>query len=202
MEARCAVPYNRVRILRNYREKKMPNDANRAEPRVQLREGPLARLLGGEVQPYDYPHLHQIRAGDWRISYAVERNRLAILVLEVLSADGQSDQARAHNLPVYSAKVRLLDGPNASPGRDLAPSGLRARDTIRFLDVSDEPHSVPRRTDVLLRNLKLRQSVNQTAVLRPRILLRKPLPSTDLESPAVIDILEGRLVTPLHSPTQ
>ena len=52
---------------------------------------------GGEKRPLDYPHLYQIQAGDWRISYAVEHNRLAILVLEVLQSDGASSKDPAQD---------------------------------------------------------------------------------------------------------
>src|SRR5512147_1722768 len=88
---------------------------------------------GGENLPLDYPHLYQIQAGDWRISYAVEQNHLAILVLEVLNPDGSVRKDPASETLTRKMKVRLLDWPEGSPSRDLPPEELGKKVKIKLL---------------------------------------------------------------------
>src|SRR5512140_1576699 len=82
---------------------------------------PAVFRSGGENMPLDYPHLYQIQAGDWRISYAVEHNRLAILVLEVLGADGGSSKDPKRADLTKKMKVKLLDWPEGAGSTQLPP---------------------------------------------------------------------------------
>jgi hypothetical protein len=88
-----------------------------------------------------YPHLYQIQAGDWRISYAVEQNHLAILVLEVLNPDGTVRKDPERDTLTRKMKVKLLDWPEGSPSRDLPPEELGKRVKIKLLDLADELQS-------------------------------------------------------------
>lgn len=108
-----------------------------ADSRVRVLEALPVPRSGGEARPYDYPHLYQIQAGDWRISYAVEQNRLAILVLEVLNADGSVKKDPEHESLTRKMKVKLLDWPEGSPSRDLPPEDLGKKVKIKLLDLAD-----------------------------------------------------------------
>ncbi len=110
------------------------------ESRIKLdQSGESAAVRsGGEKRPLGYPHLYQIKAGDWRISYAVEHNRLAILVLEVLTPSGTAQKDPVRENLTKKLKVKLLDLPEelapveastAAPGRKLK---------IKYLDLSDD----------------------------------------------------------------
>ena len=105
---------------------------------IKLREPAPPERFGGENWPIDYPHLYQIQAGDWRISYAVERNHLAILVLEVLNPDGSVREDPARETLTRKMKVKLLDWPEGSPSRDLPPEDLGRKIRIKLLDLVDE----------------------------------------------------------------
>ncbi len=113
-------------------EKKVPGKG------VVLKETMPVLRSGGENLPFEYPHLYRIQAGDWRISYAVEHNRLAILVLEVLNADGTPRKDETADNLEHTMKVKLLDWPEGSPSRDLPPEELSKKFKIRFLDLADE----------------------------------------------------------------
>ena len=106
--------------------------------RVRFHTTQAPERLGGETRPYEYPHLYQIQAGDWRISYAVEQNRLAILVLEVLNSDGTVVQDPIHETLTRKMKVKLLDWPEGSPSRDLRPEDLGRKVKIRLMDLAEE----------------------------------------------------------------
>ncbi len=107
------------------------------DSRIKLREElPQAVRSGGMSRPFDYPHLYQIHAGDWRISYAVEHNRLAILVLEVLSQEGHALKDVAHEKLTKRMKIKLLDLPEQ--GRDMPPDEVGKRLKIKLLDMVDE----------------------------------------------------------------
>jgi hypothetical protein len=108
------------------------------DPRIKLHEMPETVRTGGEVLPYDYPHLYQIQAGEWRISYAVEHNHLAILVLEVLNPDGTVRADPARETLTRKMKVKLLDWPEGSPSRDLPPEDLGKKVKIKLLDLVDD----------------------------------------------------------------
>lgn len=105
---------------------------------IKLKETMPVLRSGGETLPFEYPHLYRIQAGDWRISYAVEHNRLAILVLEVLDADGTPRKDEAADNVEHTMKVKLLDWPEGSPSRDLPPEELSRKFKIKFLDLADE----------------------------------------------------------------
>lgn len=106
---------------------------------IKLQEATMPALRsGGETVPFEYPHLYRIQAGDWRISYAVEHNHLAILVLEVLNADGTPRKDDAADKMEHTMKVKLLDWPEGSPSRDLPPEELGRKFKIKFLDLADE----------------------------------------------------------------
>ncbi len=91
---------------------------------------------GGEHRPFEYPHLYQIHAGDWRISYAVEHNRLAILVLEVLSPEGEVLKDAAHEKLAKKIKIKLLDLPEQ--GKDMTPDEIGKRLRIKLLDMTKD----------------------------------------------------------------
>ncbi len=105
---------------------------------VKLKETMPVLRSGGENVPFEYPHLYRIQAGDWRISYAVEHNRLAILVLEVLNADGTPRKDEDAQDVEHTMKIKLLDWPEGSPSRDLPPEELGRKFKIKFLDLADE----------------------------------------------------------------
>ncbi len=114
---------------------------------IKLKETMPVLRSGGENLPFEYPHLYRIQAGDWRISYAVEHNRLAILVLEVLGADGAPRKDEEADKLEHTMKVKLLDWPEGSPSQDLPPEELGKKFKIKFLDLADElkpgtPHAV------------------------------------------------------------
>lgn len=107
------------------------------DSRVRVSEMPPVPRTGGETRPYEYPHLYQIQAGDWRISYAVEQNHLAILVLEVLNPDGTVKKDPEHETLTRKMKVKLLDWPEGSPSRDLPPEDLGKKVKIKLLDLAE-----------------------------------------------------------------
>ena len=111
-----------------------------AETHVKLAapELPAGIRSGGENLPLDYPHLYQIQAGDWRISYAVEHNRLAILVLEVLNPAGESPKDGAHEKMKRNMKIKLLDWPEGSGSRPVPPEVVKNKMKIKWLDLAEE----------------------------------------------------------------
>ncbi len=122
----------------------MPINLKTAEPHVKLAapQLPAGIRSGGENLPLDYPHLYQIQAGDWRISYAVEHNRLAILVLEVLNAAGESSKDAAREKLKRNMKVKLLDWPEGSGKREEVPAEVVANKMkIKWLPLEDETDS-------------------------------------------------------------
>ncbi len=118
----------------------MPINLKPAESHVKLAapELPADIRSGGENLPLDYPHLYQIQAGDWRISYAVEHNRLAILVLEVLNPDGISSKDTARDNLTRRMKIKLLDWPEGTGKRGLPPEVMTNKMKIKWLDLAEE----------------------------------------------------------------
>ena len=115
----------------------MPTKLMNTDSRIKLREElPQGLRSGGTSRPLEYPHLYQIHAGDWRISYAVENNRLAILVLEVLSPEGQVLKDVAHEKLTKKMKIKLLDLPEQ--GKDMSPDEVGKRLKIKLLDMTDD----------------------------------------------------------------
>ncbi len=116
----------------------MPLKLHETDTSVKLKEALPALRSGGENRPFEYPHLYRIQAGDWRISYAVEHNRLAILVLEVLTPEGTVRKDEKAETVKRKMKVKLLDWPEGSPSRDLPPEEVGKKLKIKFLDLADE----------------------------------------------------------------
>jgi mRNA-degrading endonuclease RelE of RelBE toxin-antitoxin system len=116
----------------------MPRKLRSADSSVKLKEDLPVLRSGGENRPFEYPHLYRIQAGDWRISYAVEHNRLAILVLEVLTPEGAVRKDATADTMQPKMKIKLLDWPEGSPSRDLPPEEVSKKLKIRFLDLADE----------------------------------------------------------------
>ncbi len=123
----------------------MQNIHKTSEPHVKLAlpQLPADIRAGGENVPLEYPHLYQIQAGDWRISYAVENNRLAILVLEVLGADGESSKDSAQATMNKKMKVKLLDWPEGSGSSQVPPEVISKKLKIKWLDLADEANESP-----------------------------------------------------------
>ncbi len=120
----------------------MPNTRTRtADSHVKLAapELPAGIRTGGENLPLEYPHLYQIQAGDWRISYAVENNRLAILVLEVLNPDGTSSKDVLSANMTRKMKIKLLDWPEGSGGGQVPAEVLSKKMKIKWLDMASDP---------------------------------------------------------------
>ncbi len=118
----------------------MPTKIRTADSRVKLAapELPAGVRSGGEAYPLDYPHLYQIQAGDWRISYAVEHDRLAILVLEVLHPDGTSSKDVVHDKMTRKMKVKLLDWPEGSGNGQVPAEEISKKMKIKWLDLGQE----------------------------------------------------------------
>ncbi len=115
----------------------------RTDSHVKLAAAQLPANIrsGGENLPLDYPHLYQIQAGDWRISYAVEHNRLAILVLEVLQPGGSSSKDPAREKLTRNMKVKLLDWPEGAGKEQLPPEVVSNKMKIKWLDLAEERES-------------------------------------------------------------
>ena len=179
--------------------------AREADSRIKVQEALPITRSGGETRPYEYPHLYQIQAGDWRISYAVEQNHLAILVLEVLNPDGTVRKDPARETLTRKMKVKLLDWPEGSPSRDLPAEDLGKRVKIRLLDLADELQidDAPRsRTGARIRL----EDAGTGSGRAPRITFRDEAPAVDGGSsggPAAAegDSTQGRKITPLDLPT-
>ncbi len=119
----------------------MPTKILNTETRVKVHDENQAMEAvrsGGEKRPFEYPHLYQIQAGDWRISYAVEHNRLAILVLEVLTPEGTVRKDPASQKLARKMKVKLLDWPEGEASHDIQPEELGKKLKIKLLDLVDD----------------------------------------------------------------
>ncbi len=99
---------------------------------IKLYELPKTTRSGGEQVPLNYPQLHQIRAGDWRISYAVEHNRLAILVLEILSPEDAARESVTQKI-----KVKLLELKEQTAGKKVTAQEVERRIKIKLSDITD-----------------------------------------------------------------
>ncbi len=142
----------------------------RTGSRIKLHDMPPETYTGGQNIPLEFPNMYRIQAGDWRISYAVEHNRLAILVLEVLTAEegAQEDTARQQMSRVM--KVRLLNSSEAKKNAESEVETQDAKPMIKILDAiedvietgsdSCEPVRAPR-----IRVLELTDDLTDTALL-------------------------------------
>lgn len=182
-----------------------------AESHVKLAEPelPAGVRSGGENLPLDYPHLYQIQAGDWRISYAVENNRLAILVLEVLNALGESSKDAARQQLTHKMKIKLLDWPEGSGKGEVPPEVMTNRMKIKWLDMADEHDGKDAEDAAGKPRIKFTSTTEGTAELKAgasksRITLLDSGEVVDDEgdgsAAAPIDEQERR-VTPLDEPT-
>jgi hypothetical protein len=181
----------------------MPATSNSTNARIRLPATRQPERGGGETRPYEYPHLYQIQAGDWRISYAVEKNRLAILVLEVLNSDGTVAEDPVHETLTRKMKVKLLDWPEGSPSRDVRPEDLGRKLKIRLLDLTDENSST--QSDDSARSSRIRLEGSVTKKRRPSVILDAPSqesrPAPDSTMAAGDAGKQSRKVTPVDSPS-
>lgn len=179
----------------------MSTKSSTSTTHVRLHTLEAPERLGGETRPYEYPHLYQIQAGDWRISYAVERNRLAILVLEVVNADGTVAPDPVRESLTRKMKVKLLDWPEGSPSRELRPDDIGRKVKIRLLDMAEERGPDP---SEVFRPARVRLGAKSP---RSRSLIRLDQPQAgaqaepeDADAANAVDSSE-RKVTPLDAPT-
>lgn len=112
----------------------MPAKTTNKESRIQLHDDlPQDVRSGGEGRPFEYPRLYRIKAGDWRISYAVEHNRLAILVLEVLHSEEPAKKDPAQEQIAQTMKIKLLELP-----AETTPAEMENKIRVKLLDPSDD----------------------------------------------------------------
>ncbi len=192
----------------------MPINLKPAESHVKLAapELPAGIRSGGENLPLDYPHLYQIQAGDWRISYAVEHNRLAILVLEVLNPDGTSSKDGAQEKLTRKMKIKLLDWPDGSERREVPPEVVTNKMKIKWLDLAEESDGgepddpQPRSRIKFLSTTEAQNELKRTAG-KSRITLLDSGEVVDDDPPGAGEADAGsiddqeRKVTPLDEPT-
>lgn len=160
---------------------------------------PAGVRSGGETIPLEYPHLYQIQAGDWRISYAVENNRLAILVLEVLNPDGTSSKDPAREKLTKKMKIKLLDWPEGSGGAELPPEEIRKKLKIKWLDLAEDATEGKSR-------IKLKGPATQTPAGKSRITLLDTGETVIEDQPDGQDsgdevAIHDRKTTPLDQPS-
>ncbi len=192
----------------------MPTRIKTAESHVKLAapELPAGIRSGGENMPLDFPHLYQIQAGDWRISYAVEHNRLAILVLEVLNPAGESSKDADREDLTRKMKIKLLDWPEGAGNRQLPPEVLTNKMKIKWLDLAEESEdgaagNARGRSRIKLKGASQKKVEAQRADGASRITLLElgeivpedELEASDPESQE-IDAADGK-VTPLDEPS-
>ena len=186
-----------------------------AESHVKLAapELPAGIRSGGEKLPLDYPHLYQIQAGDWRISYAVEHNRLAILVLEVLGASGESLKDAEREKLNRKMKIKLLDWPEGTGNAQVPPEVVNNKMKIKWLDLAEEVEATPSDPTSVKSRIKLKGSGEKKSEAKrsngsSRITLLDqgevpPIDEQEADPPAegeVIDAEEAK-ITPLDEPS-
>ncbi len=182
-----------------------------AESHVKLAapQLPAGIRSGGENMPLDYPHLYQIHAGDWRISYAVEHNRLAILVLEVLNSAGESSKDTVREDLKRKMKIKLLDWPEGSGNRQVPPDVVSGKMKIKWLDMAEDAEVIESDNAQPASRIKLKGSGEQKEQ-RPagahKITLldaaEQPAEAdAQADEAASYDTDEDRKVTPLDEPS-
>jgi mRNA-degrading endonuclease RelE of RelBE toxin-antitoxin system len=155
------------------------------ESRIKLRETAPAARSGGESRPFDYPHLYKIQAGDWRISYAVEHNRLAILVLEVLTPEGAAKADPVHEQMTKKMKIKLLDLPEVIATEEIKPEDVGKKIKIKLLDIPKVPAEA------------------EPAPAADAQVLRIKFPHASAEKAGEApDLSQGAKVTPLDAPSE
>jgi hypothetical protein len=174
---------------------------NAAAPAVKLHGVQTPVRSGGEKRPFEYPHLYQIQAGDWRISYAVEHNRLAILVLEVLTPEGSARKDPAADKLNRKMKVKLLDWPEGVPSRDLPPEELGKKIKIKFMDLAEELDAEGMASNSTGSSRGAAALSTRSAAEKRITFLDSPI-ADEAGSPAAQAAgMDQRKVTPLDSPT-
>lgn len=103
--------------------------------RVKVHELPVEPAAGDEGKSLEYPHLYRLRLGDWQVSYAVEHNKLVILVLEGLESEHPA-QEKTDKRPRVKVK-NLLE--NATPVPPQANKAARIKLRNLLEDVKPEP---------------------------------------------------------------
>ncbi len=189
----------------------MPTKILSSESHVKLQTADASAVIrsGGEKRPLEYPHLYQIQAGDWRISYAVENNRLAILVLEVLGADGETSKDPAKQSLAKQMKIKLLDWPEGTGNAQVPPEELTKKLKIKLLDMIEEAHeesdSEAARTTSRIKLgavTEKKAGKQQSHAKRKITLLEAGEPETASEETATEALEEAdRKITPVDEPS-
>jgi hypothetical protein len=181
-----------------------------AEPHIKLaapKPAPSIRT-GGESIPLDYPSLYQIQAGDWRISYAVENNRLAILVLEVLNPDGVSSKDTIQADLKRKMKIKLLDWPEGAGDAQVPPEDLSKKLKIKWLDMAQDGEIAQAENAHSPSRIKLKGSSESKSAGKRKITLIDAVAEPVAEEASEQPVSEGevledqeRKVTPVDEPS-
>ncbi len=103
--------------------------------RIKLHEPVPEPGAGGEGKPLDYPQMYRLRLGDWQVSYAVEHNKLVILVLEEVEHDPPVKE-KAGKRPRVKIK-NLLENATPVPPQTNKAARIKLRNLLE--DVQPEP---------------------------------------------------------------
>lgn len=188
----------------------MPTKTTNDKSRIKVHDMPdVSPRSGGEARPFDFPHLYRIRAGDWRISYAVEHDRLAVLVLEVLHPDKSAEEDPEREVVARKMKIRLLDLPEGKKQSSPVREPVR-KSMVKLLN----PDHAESTSDRAGQRVRLSAQVGSTGEyafeeneIRSRVTLLEVTPmdaETAFEeeiSESEEGIIEGK-VTPLDSPSE
>ncbi|MBI3739424.1 MAG: hypothetical protein HY258_10295 [Chloroflexi bacterium] len=179
----------------------MPAKTINRESRIQIHDDlPQDVRSGGESRPFEYPHLYRIQAGDWRISYAVEHNRLAILVLEVLHPEEPAKKDPTQEQITQTVKIKLLDLP-----AETAPAEIESKIRVKLLDTSDDTKSKETMSRSARESQKIKLSSSASlgkASEKGKItLVDVPVAEADEETESDATDTEPK-VTPLNSPSK
>lgn len=166
--------------------------------RIQIHDdAPQDVRSGGESRPFEYPHLYRIKAGDWRISYAVEHNRLAILVLEVLPSEESAKKDPTQEQIAQTMKIKLLDLP-----AETAPAEIESKIRVRLLDPSDDTKSRETTARPSRESHRVKLSSPEESSGKGKIaLMDLPVVESDEETAPDTTDTEPK-VTPLNAPTE
>lgn len=116
--------------------------------RIKVHELPVAPASGGDSKSLEYPQLYRLRLGDWQVSYAVEHNKLVILVLEGLESEHPA-QEKTEKKPRVKVK-NLLE--NATPVPPQANKAAR----IKLRNLLDEVKPEPIEGGEVLKKVKIK----------------------------------------------
>lgn len=179
----------------------MPAKTMSKESRIQIHDDvPQDVRSGGEGRPFEFPHLYRIKAGDWRISYAVEHNRLAILVLEVLNQEESAKMDPTQEQIAQTMKIKLLDLPAEN-----TPAEIESKIRVKLLDTSDYVKGKETTAHISRESRKVKLS-GSAAFEKPSgkgkvTLIDLPVSEVDEEADAEATDEESK-VTPLNSPSE